>query len=71
MEENRAIGTEQLCKMLRGEISKQDAINNWITKTNQYAKRQQTWFRGQYNTDLIINHVPNDDDIENLIKTLD
>lgn len=67
MEENRAIGTEQLCKMLRGEISKQDAINNWITKTNQYAKRQRTWFRGQYDADLIINHVPNDDDIKNLV----
>lgn len=70
MEENRAIGTEQLCKMLRGAISKQDVVNNWITKTNQYAKRQLTWFRTQYDADLTINRVPNDDDIENLIKLL-
>ena len=70
MEENRAIGTEQLCKMLRGEISKQEAINNWITKTNQYAKRQRTWFRGQYDADLTIDHVPNSNDIENLIRYL-
>ena len=48
LDETRAIGAMQLCKMLRGEISESEAIENWITKTNQYAKRQSTWFRGQY-----------------------
>ena len=70
MEENRAIGTEQLCKMLRGEITESQAIDNWITKTNQYAKRQRTWFRTQYDADLTIDHVPNDNDIENIITDL-
>ena len=56
-DENRAIGAAQLCAYIRGEISKDDAIQNWITKTNQYAKRQRTWFRTQFNADEIITKV--------------
>lgn len=66
-DETRAIGAMQFCKMLRGEVSKQEAINDWIVKTNQYAKRQRTWFRGQYDADVIIEHVPNYEDIEQII----
>ena len=68
LNEDRAIGATQLCKMLRGEISENDAIENWILKTNQYAKRQRTWFKTQYAPDCEILHVPNDSDIENVIK---
>ena len=68
LDETRAIGATQLCKMLRGEITEQDAIDNWITKTNQYAKRQRTWFRGQYDADVEIQNVPNDKDIEQIVK---
>lgn len=53
--ENRAIGASQLCKFIRGEISQDECIQNWITKTNQYAKRQRTWFRTQYTPDITIN----------------
>ena len=56
-DETRAIGASQLCAYIRGEISKDDAIQNWITKTNQYAKRQRTWFRTQFNADEIITKV--------------
>ena len=70
MDETRAIGATQICKMLRGEISEQDAIQNWITKTNQYAKRQRTWFRGQYAADLEISHIPNDTDVEYVIDKI-
>ena len=66
----RAIGGVQLCKMLRGEISAQQAIENWITKTNQYAKRQRTWFRGQFNPDVAILHVPNDTDVDDIVKKI-
>lgn len=62
-DETRAIGATQICKMLRGELSRDMAIQNWITKTNQYAKRQRTWFRGQYNADLTIDRVPTTDDV--------
>ena len=56
-DENRAIGASQLCKYLRGEITMDDAIQNWITKTNQYAKRQRTWFRTQFDADETITRV--------------
>lgn len=69
-DETRAIGAMQLCKMLRGELSEQDAIENWTVKTNQYAKRQRTWFRGQYDADLIIDHIPTESDIINTIKLI-
>ena len=70
LDETRAIGATQLCKMLRGELSEKDAIENWIVKTNQYAKRQRTWFRGQYDADFIIDHTPNDDDINQVINQI-
>lgn len=54
---SRAIGAAQLCAYLRGEISRDDCVAMWITKTNQYAKRQRTWFRTQFVADLEINHA--------------
>lgn len=67
-DETRAIGASQLCKFIRGEMSKAECIQNWITKTNQYAKRQRTWFRTQYNPDITINCAGGTDaDIEAVI----
>ena len=63
-DENRAIGASQLCKLLRGEITKEEAIENWINKTNQYAKRQRTWFRHQFNANIEIPKITTDKDIE-------
>lgn len=63
----RAIGAEQLCAYLRGEFSQNDAIENWIVKTNQYAKRQRTWFKTQFFADLTINHIPNNNDLDLII----
>jgi len=56
-DETRAIGATQLCKYIRGELTMDDAIQNWITKTNQYAKRQRTWFRTQFKADEIITEI--------------
>ena len=66
----RAIGAVQLVDCLNGKITKEDAVQNWITKTNQYAKRQRTWFRTQFIADVVIDHVPNDTDIENIIQNI-
>lgn len=54
----RAIGAEQLCAYIGGGVSMDVAIENWITKTNQYAKRQRTWFKTQFFADITINHIP-------------
>jgi tRNA dimethylallyltransferase len=59
---NRAIGAVQLCDYITGKIARDAAIENWITKTNQYAKRQRTWFKTQFAPDITINHIPDDDD---------
>ena len=56
--ENRAIGATQLCAYLRGEISMDECVQNWITKTNQYAKRQRTWFRTQFAADIELSSIP-------------
>lgn len=70
MDATRAIGALQICDMLQGKISESEAIENWTTKTNQYAKRQRTWFNGQYNADIEIKNVPNADDLERVIMQL-
>ncbi|MBO5946627.1 MAG: hypothetical protein J6Q44_00595, partial [Alphaproteobacteria bacterium] len=67
-DENRAIGASQLCRFIRGEISESECAENWITRTNQYAKRQRTWFRTQYNPDIIIDHCPISDDVAILLN---
>ena len=60
----RAIGAPQAVAIVRGEMSRDAAITEWTTKTNQYAKRQRTWFRTQFNPDIIINRTPTDADID-------
>ncbi|MEM9738099.1 MAG: tRNA (adenosine(37)-N6)-dimethylallyltransferase MiaA [Bacteroidota bacterium] len=39
------IGYQELFSFLQGEITLEKAIQNITTHTNQYAKRQMTWFR--------------------------
>jgi len=53
-DEKRAIGAPQVCAYIRGEITRDECVRDWITKTNQYAKRQRTWFRTQFAADVII-----------------
>ena len=67
LDESRAIGAMQLCAFLRGEKSESDCISDWVNKTNQYAKRQRTWFRTQFNPDIIINRTGDDADTDAVI----
>lgn len=66
-DERRAIGAAQLCAYLRGDKDQNACITDWINKTNQYAKRQRTWFRTQFNPDITINRTGSDADIESVI----
>ena len=59
----RAIGAEQIAAFLRGTVSHDEAITEWRIKTNQYAKRQRTWFKTQFSADLTLNHLPTADDV--------
>ena len=59
----RAIGAVQLCSYLRGEKTYDECVTDWINKTNQYAKRQRTWFRTQFIPDVIVDTVGSDADV--------
>ena len=59
----RAIGAVQLCSYLRGEKTYDECVTDWINKTNQYAKRQRTWFRTQFTPDVIVDTVGSDADV--------
>ncbi|MBP5485363.1 MAG: tRNA (adenosine(37)-N6)-dimethylallyltransferase MiaA [Alphaproteobacteria bacterium] len=63
LDSSRAIGAGQLCDYITGKITRDVAIENWITKTNQYAKRQKTWFKTQMVADTVIDHIPTSDDL--------
>ena len=64
----RAIGAVQLVDYISGKISFEKCIENWITKTNQYAKRQRTWFRGQFAHDILIDNVPSESDVDMVLQ---
>lgn len=42
-------GTDPLLSFLRGEVTKEKALQQWATAEFQYAKRQMTWFKKQKN----------------------
>ena len=66
----RAIGAPQAVAIVQDKMPVDDALAEWITKTNQYAKRQRTWFRTQFNPDIIINRTPTDADIDMVLSRI-
>ena len=48
----RAVGYRQLLQHVQGECSLETAIEQGITATRRYAKRQNTWFRHQLSCDM-------------------
>jgi tRNA dimethylallyltransferase len=44
----QAIGCGDFIPLLRGEVSREAALEAFIRRTRQYAKRQVTWFRNRY-----------------------
>jgi tRNA dimethylallyltransferase len=43
----QGIGYKELSAWMRGEIGRDEAIELWKRRTRNYAKRQETWFRGE------------------------
>ncbi|MBR2393850.1 MAG: tRNA (adenosine(37)-N6)-dimethylallyltransferase MiaA [Alphaproteobacteria bacterium] len=64
----RAIGAPQAVAIVQNKMPVDNALAEWITKTNQYAKRQRTWFRTQFNPDITINRTPTDADIDMVLS---
>ena len=51
---HRAIGFQEIKRFLEGNLTLEQAIEEIVNSTCQYAKRQQTWFRTQYQAGDII-----------------
>ncbi|RJP33969.1 MAG: tRNA (adenosine(37)-N6)-dimethylallyltransferase MiaA [Candidatus Omnitrophota bacterium] len=49
----QAIGYKECVAHLQGDLSYKEAVEQTITGTRQYAKRQMTWFRRQFKTQWI------------------
>lgn len=45
----RAIGYRKIAALLRGDLTKREAVEQIVTQTWQYAKRQLTWLRREPN----------------------
>ena len=58
----KAHGVRELLSFIKKEISLDEAAKITINHTNQYAKRQDTWFRHQYITDYEIKSFQNNID---------
>lgn len=43
----KAIGVPEIGAMLRGDVTREEAVERAIISTHQYAKRQRTWFRNR------------------------
>lgn len=43
----KAIGVADIAALLRGEVSRAEAVERAVIATRQYAKRQATWFRNR------------------------
>ncbi len=46
----RAIGVKEVCGLLQGSLTRDEAAERLTIATRQYAKRQETWFRNQMAT---------------------
>jgi tRNA dimethylallyltransferase len=43
----KAIGVPELGELLAGRLTRVEAVEQAVTATRQYAKRQRTWFRNR------------------------
>jgi tRNA dimethylallyltransferase len=43
----KAIGVREIGDWLAGKATREEMIEQAVTATRQYAKRQRTWFRGR------------------------
>lgn len=66
----RAIGVPQISAMLRGDITRNEAVTLGQIATRQYAKRQFTWFRNQTPSHWLRVESNNENDIKADIEIL-
>ncbi|MBA4148034.1 MAG: tRNA (adenosine(37)-N6)-dimethylallyltransferase MiaA [Verrucomicrobia bacterium] len=64
----QAIGYRQVVEHLRGERNLPETVDVIKIKTRQYAKRQMTWFRGQFELQWLV--VGQDKSIQQITETI-
>lgn len=52
-----ALGVQEITRYLRGDLTREQALDALIHKTCQYARRQTTWFRHQITPDIVVVHL--------------
>ncbi|MEL6948087.1 MAG: tRNA dimethylallyltransferase, partial [Pseudomonadota bacterium] len=60
----KAIGVQQIGDLIDGKIDRAEALNRLKAATRQYAKRQCTWFRGQFNDEWKVLFTNSPDPVE-------
>ncbi len=63
----RLLGAPELTSYLNGQGSLEDAVAKAKRSTRQFAKRQMTWFRGQYEADVVLTALESNEDALNTI----
>ena len=58
----KASGYEAIRSLVRGEITRRDAVARVVVETRQYAKRQRTWCRHQLGDGIVTHINPDTDD---------
>ena len=56
----KALGVETLSEAIRGKITRDEAIRLSQRDSRRYAKRQFTWFDHQYDADMVVTDVMDD-----------
>ncbi|MCL1892380.1 MAG: tRNA (adenosine(37)-N6)-dimethylallyltransferase MiaA [Alphaproteobacteria bacterium] len=61
----KADGIAEISRFLSGEISFDEAVDLWRIKIcNHNMKHQYTWFKTNFHPDIILDHIPTDEDLD-------
>ena len=66
----KAIGVNYLFDCFKGKTSLEEAINKTKQESRRYAKRQMTWFKNSFISDLLHSdlYIDNDELVDTAIK---
>jgi len=67
----RALGAKELAQFIGGEIDLETATKAAQQRTRQYAKRQTTWFKNQFNASKVINKKLSESFYDKIIRKID
>lgn len=66
----RAIGYSPLARFVRGEVERASALDQIVTETRQYAKRQRTWLRSESGLQWVESPVGGTRSVEDAVHEL-